>query len=253
MAVFEVYRFERKYVVTELAADAIRQFVTAYLDRDTYMAGKGPTGYRIHSLYLDTPDLALYRQTMEGIKNRFKLRIRFYDEAANSPAFLEIKKRTTETIHKLRAAVSKRSAERLLGGARLSAADLLTTNEASVRALEEFSNRRAQRRMEGAVFTCYQREAYVSRAGEGARVTFDREIVGQSYHSDCSLALPERKVPISAKGVVLELKYNGRIPHWMHDLIATFRLERTSFPKYIYCTDALRHDALRNSVRARSA
>ena len=35
-------------------AAAIRRFVTAYLDRDVYMAGKGPTGYRIYSLYFDT-------------------------------------------------------------------------------------------------------------------------------------------------------------------------------------------------------
>jgi SPX domain protein involved in polyphosphate accumulation len=253
MAMYEVFRFEWKYVVTESMADAIRRFVTTYLDRDAYMAGKGPTGYRIYSLYMDTVDHALYRQTMEGIKNRFKLRIRFYDEAENSPAFLEIKKRTTQTIHKLRAAVSKRSAERFLGGARLSAADLLSKNEASIRALEEFSDRRTQRRMEGAAFVCYEREAYVSCAGEGARVTFDREIIGQSYHLDCSLALPERQVPIAPKGVVLELKYNGRIPHWMHDLVATFRLDRSPFSKYVYCTDALRNDALRSGRRARSA
>ena len=56
----------------------------------------------------------LYRQSTTGIKNRYKLRIRFYDEAADSPAFLEIKKRTTETVHKLRAVVAKPAAERLL-------------------------------------------------------------------------------------------------------------------------------------------
>ncbi len=117
MAASEVYRFERKYVVTESAADAIRRFVTSYLELDEYMAGKGPTGYRIYSLYFDTPDFALYRQTMGGLKNRYKLRIRFYDENAFSPAFLEVKRRTTETIHKLRTMVSKRAAEKLLGGA----------------------------------------------------------------------------------------------------------------------------------------
>src|SRR5947207_5539964 len=125
MAGFEIFRFERKYVVTESAADAIRRFVSTRLEPDMYMAGKGPTGYRIYSLYFDTIGRALYRQTLEGHKNRYKLRIRFYDELASSPAFLEIKKRTTETIHKLRAAVSKRAAEKLLGGARLKFADLI--------------------------------------------------------------------------------------------------------------------------------
>ena len=253
MAAFEVYRFERKYVVTESMADAIRRFVTVYLDRDMYMAGKGPTGYRIYSLYFDTAGMTLYRQTIEGHKNRYKLRIRFYDESLSSPAFLEIKRRTTETIHKLRASVSKQAAERLLGGARLKPADLLSSNDTSVRALDEFCDRRERIRLEGAAYVCYQREAYVSHEAEGVRVTFDREIVGQSYHSDCSLAIPERKVPIEPKGVVLELKYNGRIPQWMHDLVGSFRLDRTPFSKYVFCTDALRNVALKSSLRVRSA
>ena len=41
----------------------------------------------------------------------------------HSPVFLEVKRRTTETIHKLRAAVSKQAAEKLLGGTRLKVAD----------------------------------------------------------------------------------------------------------------------------------
>jgi hypothetical protein len=253
MAAFEVFRFERKYVVTESAAEAIRRFITGYMDLDVYMAGKGPTGYRIHSLYLDTVGLSLYRQTIEGHKNRYKLRIRFYDENPFSPAFLEVKRRTTETIHKLRAAVSKRSAERLLGGGRLKATDLLSVNEASIRALDEFCSRRERLRLEGASFICYQREAYASQTAEGLRVTFDRQIVGQAYSSDCSLALPVQQVPIEPKGVVLELKYNGRIPQWMHDCVRSFRLERSPFSKYVYCTDALRNVALRNRLRVRSA
>jgi SPX domain protein involved in polyphosphate accumulation len=253
MAAAEVYRYERKYVVTEAAADAIRRFVTSYLDRDLYMAGKGPTGYRIFSLYFDTPGFALYRQTIEGHKNRYKLRFRFYDEAPSSPAFLEIKRRTTETIHKLRAAVSKCAAEKLLGGVRLKEADLLSGSEATVRALDEFCNRRERMRLEGAAYVCYQREAYVSREAESLRVTFDRQIVGQPYHSDCSLAVSDQIAPIEPKGVVLELKYNGRIPYWMHDLVRSFRLDRTPFSKYVYCTDALRNLAMKASLPARSA
>jgi SPX domain protein involved in polyphosphate accumulation len=253
MAAFETFRFERKYVVTESAADAIRRFVTTKLVRDAYMAGNGPTGYRIHSLYFDTAGCAIYRQTIEGHKNRSKLRIRFYDETPSSPAFLEVKRRTNETIHKLRAAVSKRAAERLLEGARLKPADLISGDEAAVRALDQFSDRRERMRLEGAVFACYQREAYVSRAADNVRVTFDRQIIGQTYQHDCSLALSPQQAPISAMGVVLELKYSDRIPAWMHDLISSFRLERVPFSKYVYCTDAVRNLAVKGSLRVRSA
>jgi hypothetical protein len=98
MGALEVYRYERKFVIPEPTALAVRRFVASYLVLDEHMAGEGPDGYRVCSLYLDTPDLALYRRTTEGIKNRYKLRIRFYDDARESPAFLEIKKRTTESL-----------------------------------------------------------------------------------------------------------------------------------------------------------
>ena len=240
-------------MISEQEADAIQRFARTHLNLDLYMAGKDYTGYRIYSLYFDSQDFKIYRQTFEGHKNRFKLRIRFYDELPFSPAFLEVKRRTTDTIHKLRAMVSKKAAERLLGGARLKVSDLLTPDDESVRALDAFCDRREQLRLEGALYVCYQREAYCSQEGEGLRLTFDRKIIAQPYSSDCSLAIPDLEVPIEPKGVVLELKYNGKIPWWMNDLVCTFRVERTPFSKYMFCVDALRNVVLRANLRARSA
>src|SRR5262245_55306910 len=119
MGVMEVYRYERKFVVSERTAAALRRFALTYLVADEHMAGAPPEGYHVCSLYLDTPNLGLYHQSSQGIKNRYKLRIRFYDNRPESPAFLEIKKRTTETVHKLRAITSKPAAEHLLAGGRL--------------------------------------------------------------------------------------------------------------------------------------
>src|SRR5262245_13965431 len=100
MGALEVLRYERKFVVTETMAQRVRHFVKTYLELDEHMAGEGPDGYRVCSLYLDTPHFGLYRQSCHGLKNRYKLRIRFYDDRPDSPAFLEIKERKTETVHK---------------------------------------------------------------------------------------------------------------------------------------------------------
>jgi hypothetical protein len=242
MAVLEVYRYERKFVVTEQTAEAVRQFVGCYLVPDEHMAGCDWDGYRVCSLYLDTPNLGLYRQSQQGIKNRYKLRIRFYDEREDCPAYLEIKKRTTETVHKLRAVAPKRAAERLLHGGRLSHEDLLSNSDASHRALDEFCECCDRLHAEGAVYVDYHRAAYVSKIAESVRVTFDRNVVGRPYYSGCGLSPPaEASAPVS-RGVVLELKYNGRAPRWMHDVVTTLNLQRRSFPKYVYCVDALRID-----------
>jgi VTC domain len=248
MGAMEVYRYERKFVVTESTAEAVRRFVSSYLVLDEHMAGAGPEGYRVCSLYLDTPHLGLYRQSHQGIKNRYKLRIRFYDESSGGPAFLEIKKRTTETVHKLRAVVPKPAAEQLLGGGRLGTSDLLSNGAASHRALAEFCACRDRLNADGVAFVDYHREAWVSKSAEGVRVTFDRNVVGHRFQHGAGLAPPADQSPAVTKGVVLELKYNGRAPRWMHDLVTAFSLQRLSFPKYVYCVDALGLDPDRESA-----
>jgi hypothetical protein len=254
MGTVEISRFERKFVVSERAAEAIRSFVTGYLPIDEHMKPDQPRGYQVYSLYLDTPSRKLYQQSCDGIKNRYKLRVRFYDKNEDGPAFLEIKQRTTETVHKLRAIVSKRAAASMLRGGWISPADLLNNGVASTRALTEFCQRREQLKAEGVAFVSYIREAFVSQSAESVRVTFDREIAGRPYDPRMGLAVPDDESMVKVNGVVLELKYNGRAPRWMHDLITSFGLQRLSFPKYVYALDALglqpnQVSSMRGSVR----
>ena len=109
-------RFELKYLIDESRAWAIREFIRCYLEPDEYTRPQLETGYSICSLYLDTSALTLYRQTVRGLKNRFKLRIRFYDDAPESPAFVEIKRRVVDVIRKERVAITRDGVERLLRG-----------------------------------------------------------------------------------------------------------------------------------------
>jgi hypothetical protein len=248
MGPVEISRFERKFVVSEGAAEAIRHFVACYLPLDEHMTPDHPRGYHIYSLYLDTPSRKLYRQSCEGIKNRYKLRIRFYDKTEDGPTFLEIKQRTTETVHKTRAIVSKRAAVEMLRGGWISAANLLNQSAASIRALDEFCQRREQLKAEGVAFVSYIREAFVSQSAESVRVTFDREIAGRPYDPRMGLTIPDDEAMVKVNGVVLELKYNGRRPSWMHDLIMSYGLQRLSFPKYVYAMDVLGFDAHRTGA-----
>jgi len=58
---------------------------------------------------LDNPGLSLCHATIDGVKNRFKLRIRFYDHVESNPVFFEIKRRVNDVILKERAAVRRAS------------------------------------------------------------------------------------------------------------------------------------------------
>jgi hypothetical protein len=235
----DVFRYERKYVVSEIMADSIREFIAPYLTPDDHMKADEPRGYKVHSLYLDTPQFSMYRQTVEGIRSRYKLRIRFYDNLDESLALFEIKTRLADSIHKQRAAVAKSSVCRFLSGGMLSSADLLSRSDKSIRALAEFCERRQRMHAEGTAFVSYWREAYVSRQPDDVRVTIDRQLAGSNGCFAQSLKLPQEGVAAASGKVVLELKNSGRAPNWMRDLVRTFKLQRVSFPKYVYCVDAL--------------
>jgi SPX domain protein involved in polyphosphate accumulation len=237
---FNSGRSEHKYLIPEVTAGALRSFVAAYLAPDQYMPAGEREGYHVHSLYLDSPAHDLYRETTEGVKNRFKLRMRFYDANPGAPVFLEIKSRTTESIRKLRATVTKSAAEAMLKGNRLSSLDLLDSNEKATLALEEFNRRVARLSAHGSAFVSYRREAYVALDSEGLRITFDRHIVGVPYDELNGLQMPASAAPVFPDQVVLEIKYSGQIPTWTRDLIRDFGLQRTSFPKYVHAVDALR-------------
>ena len=252
MAGFPLGRSEHKYLVPEVTAVALRGFVKAYLAPDHYMPAGEVEGYQVHSLYLDSPWFDLYRETNDGVKNRYKLRMRFYNEAPEEPVFLEIKSRTTESIRKLRAVVSKSSAESLLNGRRLGPDDLLNPSEKSALALEGFNQRATSISARGCAFVSYRREAYMAIEAEEVRVTFDRHIAGLPFDPSKGLRLPTDRAPVFPDKVVVELKYSGQVPKWMRDLIRDFGLHRTPFPKYVHAVDALQLKPKDNSEKQRS-
>src|ERR1017187_9594576 len=70
----------------------IRPVQNAYGSRiHTAMAG-------VHSLYLDSDRLTTYWATVHCEMERFKLRLRYYDEDPNTPLFFELKRRVNDCV-----------------------------------------------------------------------------------------------------------------------------------------------------------
>ena len=84
-------RFELKYLVDAQVALRMREFVRGYLVPDEYSEGKPDNSYHSHSLYLDSDDLCLYWDVLNSNKNRYKLRIRYYDDNPDSPALVGVR------------------------------------------------------------------------------------------------------------------------------------------------------------------
>lgn len=234
-------RFELKYVIDEQRARAVREYARGYVEPDEHVQDLRTCSYPIHSLYLDSSTLSLYRQTVQGLKNRFKLRIRFYDDAPAHPAFLEIKRRLNDAIRKERAAISREGVHRLLKGRPLDPSDLIPANGNGcvAGALERFCHLVHELGAQPAAYVSYVREAYVSPGSDQLRVTFDRQIRAATFDWRTGLESPVTGVAANVHGVVLELKFVDRFPHWMRDLVWAFDLQRRSMAKYVHCVEAL--------------
>src|SRR5512143_3733187 len=115
----QLQRFELKYLVSEEKAQAIRDYLTSQIDClevDEFGAEMPDFSYPVHSLYLDSADMRTYQETINGTKNRFKLRLRYYEDRPDAPVFFEIKRRMNNIIAKQRGGVRRAAVPLLLAG-----------------------------------------------------------------------------------------------------------------------------------------
>src|SRR6266567_3975282 len=96
--------------------DRAYDVVQCYLAMDEFGVGKPNYSYPVHSLYLDSDNLEIYWRTVNGDKNRFKLRLRYYTDHPDTPVFFEIKRRMKDVILKQRGGVRQSAVPLLLSG-----------------------------------------------------------------------------------------------------------------------------------------
>jgi hypothetical protein len=208
-------------------------------------AAKGYS-YDIYSVYLDNPGLTLMNQTLEGMRNRFKLRVRFYDDNPEHPVFFEVKRRVNEAIVKVRAKVRRDRAHHLMYArdAWPDHSDLANpADEQSFSALRKFCELRDKMGARPECLVCYNREAWCAPEDDSIRVTFDRVLEAAPYDPDLTFRLARNddwiRPIMPVPGVVLELKFTDRFPNWMRGMVQTFNLFRTCMAKYVVCATAM--------------
>ncbi len=232
-------RFEAKYIISELQAQAVREHIRPFVKPDTH-----GQEYPITSTYLDSPDLALYMSSVRGEMRRHKLRIRTY-AAAGDFCFFEVKHRMNQIVRKERSVVHNAFVEPLLRG-EMPRPEMLANPEQDMKNLYSFCDIRESIDATPRVVVRYMREAFIGKAEEPLRITFDRNLsclpsdrfdpVGwmASPHWNDGAGLP----------LVMEVKFSDIYPCWVGDLIRRFNLIRESFAKYVVCVDALRDEGV---------
>ena len=219
-------RYELKYVITETQADAIREAIAPFCDRDPHAARMPGGQYTITSLYCDSPTLTFYNDKEEKSFTRFKLRVRTYGVLSDGPIFFEVKRKHGDIVAKSRVRVDRESW-----------VDLVTHPRAE---MGDFSITQLRWQARPVLLARYEREPFMSQIDDYARVTFDRNITYQRCrHWDLLGDVNDWKftdTPQFTGGIrqalVLELKCTQAVPTWMLSIIRRFNLERSGYSKY---------------------
>jgi len=225
-------RREIKYLIREDKAWDVRSFVRSYMEPDEFALGRPNNSYPVHSLYLDSDQLHTFHACANGDRNRFKLRIRYYDDNPSSPVFFEIKRRINEGIVKQRARVRREAVRSLLVGESPKHAHLQSWSLQQWIDLIEFWQLVETLEAAPRAHNAYLREAYVNGSKATVRVTMDRAVqLGPEFSGDLGTAL-ENGVGIFNDFVILELKFTERMPTWMIEMVRSMELKSSGAAKY---------------------
>jgi hypothetical protein len=167
------------------------------------------------------------------VKRRYKLRVRTYDDHPEAPVFFEIKHRINDTVVKERGIVHRSAVDSLLAGRMPTPDDMAASGRDHLEAVEHFSQLMHELQATPRARVRYWREPWVSRVDANVRLTFDRDVLvspvagtGELWASTANPARP------FGDSVILEIKFTGRAPAWLHDLTRISGLRRSSAAKY---------------------
>lgn len=228
----QLQRWELKYVIPEETALGVRDFVRPYLELDEYGVGRPNLSYTIHNLYLDSDDLAIYWGTINGNKNRYKLRLRFYEDNPTAPIFFEIKRRMNEAILKQRGGVKRHAVESVLAGQLPGPDELVSGDGRQLVAVQNFVRLMNEDRAAPTAHVRYEREAWISPFDNSVRVTMDRHVMISPEFQMRFTAEMDGPTCVFGSWVILELKFSGRFPDWFKELVRVFGLRQGSASKY---------------------
>lgn len=242
-----IERHEAKYIVPYTLMPEIRRYLHPYVVRDKHGVGEVPK-YLVRTIQLDSRSLCLhYAKEVEAL-NRFKLRIRTYGTDGMAPYFVEIKRKLRNVIVKSRSVLKagQYSPELFLNPG----AHILFSSEKEHMNYLDFLRLSQEIGAQPVTMIQYERESYMGRLEDYARVTLDTRVCYQmtpSYDFGHVNGSRWRRIdtPTGLRtdyaAFVLELKSKMGIPRWMLDFVRAFNLVRVGFCKY---SAALRLESL---------
>lgn len=211
-------RYEKKYPVSIKQKEALLSAVSSYIVPDSHGHST------ISSLYLDTPDYLLIRNSIEAKAYKEKLRIRAYGvPGKEDKVFFEIKKKFQGVVYKRRVSMPLHEAEQYLQ------TGVKPTDSQIMREIDYTMD--FYGRPQPAMLISYEREAFYGKDCPGLRLTFDTNVRYKEHVSSLSQR-NDGECILSPGQFILEVKTEGAMPLWLSHALNQLEIYPASFSKY---------------------
>ena len=211
-------RIEKKYRLTPAQKDALLALIGPHLTPDAH--GRNT----ICSLYLDTPDHLIIRNSIIARAYKEKLRLRSYGTPTmDDLVFLEIKKKFKKVVYKRRERMTLRQAMAYIE-------DGLKPCDSQIMREIDYAMH-FYRQPKPMMLVAYEREAYFDSENPDLRITFDTNIRARDI--DCRLengAQGDYLLPEDA--ILMEVKTGGTMPVWLAQALSQCEILPGRFSKY---------------------
>lgn len=220
----KVFRKELKYSISENDFYIINHNLKGIVEKDYNCKGEY---YTISSIYFDTYNKTSYNQVRNGISERWKYRIRYYNY---DDSYIKLEKK-----HKINGLTNKTSikiTKRQLTDIMKNKVEIKPSNPAL---LNEFVIKMKTELLRPIIYIEYDRIPYTYSIGN-VRITLDYNI---RYSNNYTNLFNSRKRTYSLDNKILEVKYNELIPDFIRFRLELNHLEQISFSKFNNCIESL--------------
>ena len=207
-------RYEMKYVLTKAQLDHLKKFLSLYMKVDEY----GKTS--VASIYYDTPDRRIIRNSIEKPAYKEKIRLRSYGLAnKDSKVFLELKRKVCGVVYKRRISLKEDEVDSVL---QEKSGDTQISKE-----IVYFSS--FYKKLVPAFLIIYDRTAYFDPHSD-LRLTLDENPRYRVQELNLHTSM-EGEPLLKDEGAILEIKVQGAMPLWLTNVLSNQKIFQTSFSK----------------------
>ena len=219
-------RYELKYLLTPEQLKEVQAAMRHHMMPDRFFTST------VRSVYFDTDSYRLIRHSIEQPVYKEKLRLRSYVQAdADSPVFVELKKKYQSVVYKRRIELPLGEAEDwILRGRLPEHEDRLSAGEQQIMHEIGYFLDYYQTLAPAALITC-DRKAYMSSEQADLRITFDSSILARAYDMSLGGEIGGRALLPDGK-TLMEVKTAGGMPLWLSDVLGRCHIYRSAYSKY---------------------